>query len=99
MIFHEIGTVLRQFGFSLESQLQNKISISVESLYYFKENQKGRKRSDRRIHFKIPAKTLRSAFSKAPETLACVRSRMNEVFQVERFLSSKMQFWSGITNM
>ena len=35
---------------------KNKISISVESLYYFKDNQKGRKRSDRRIHYKIPTK-------------------------------------------
>ena len=63
---------------------KNKIFISVELLYYFKENQKGRKRSDRHIHYKIPTKTFEGVqFAKARETLACVRSRMNEVSQVE----------------
>ena len=36
----------------------DKIFISVESLYYFKENQNERKRSDRHIHYKIPPKSF-----------------------------------------
>ena len=76
----------------LKVSYKNKISISVESLYYFKENQKGRKRSERRIRYKFLPKLLRSAVSKARGTLACVRSRMNEVSQVERFLSLKTYF-------
>ena len=43
----------------LKVSYKNKISISMESLYYFKENQKGRKRSERRIRYKIPAKTFK----------------------------------------
>ena len=41
----------------LKGNRKNKISISVEQLYRFKENRKGRKRSNKRIHHKIPAKT------------------------------------------
>ena len=37
---------------------KNKIFNTVESLYYLKENQKGRKRSDTRIHYKLPTKTF-----------------------------------------
>ena len=68
--------------FLLKVSSKNKIFISVESLYYFKENQKGRKRSDRRIHYKISAETFEGV-SKARETLACVLSRMHEVSKVE----------------
>ena len=70
--------------FLLKVSSKNKISVSVESLYYFKENQKGGKRSDRRIHYKISAETSEGV-SKARETLACVLLRMNEFSKVERF--------------
>ena len=82
--------------FLLKFSSKNKISVSVESLYYFKENQKGRKRSDRRIHYKISAETSEGV-SKARETLACVLSLMNEVSKVERF--QKYIFWSVMINM
>ena len=62
--------------FLLKVSSKNKISISMESLYYFKENQKGRKRNDRRIHYKISAETFEGV-PKARETLASVLSRMN----------------------
>ena len=70
--------------FLLKVSSKNKISISVESLCYFKENQKGRKRSGGRIHYKISAEIFEEV-SKARETLACVLSCMNEVSKVERF--------------
>ena len=76
----------------LKVSYKNKISISVESLYYFKENQKWRKpkRTD-----KIPAKTLQSA-----GTLACVRSRMNWSFSSQEiFVFKNIFFWSGMINM
>ena len=68
----------------------------MESVYYFKENQMGRKRSDRCIHYKISAETSEGV-SKGRETLACVLSRMNEVSKVERF--QKYIFWSVMINM
>ena len=43
----------------LKVSYKNKISVSVESLYYCKENQKGRKRSERRTRYRIPAKTFK----------------------------------------
>ena len=82
--------------FLLKVSSKNKISISVESLYYFKENQKGKKRSDRRIRYKISAGTFEGV-SKARETLACVLSRMHEVSKVERF--QKYIFWSVMIKM
>ena len=69
----------------LKVSYQNKIFISVESLHYFKENQKGRKRSDRHIITKFLPKRF-----KARKALACVRSCLNEVSQIERYLFSKV---------
>ena len=43
----------------LKVSLKNKISVSVKSLYYCKENQKGKKRNERRIRYRIPAKTFK----------------------------------------
>ena len=37
----------------LKVRYKNKIFMSVKLLYYFKENQKGRKQSDRHIYYKI----------------------------------------------
>ena len=82
--------------FLLKVSSKNKISISVESLYYFKENQKGRKRSDICIHYKISAETSEGV-SKAQETLACMLSCMNKVSKVERV--QKCIFWSVMINM
>ena len=82
--------------FLLKVSSKTKISISVKSLYYFKKNQKWRKRSDRRIHYKISAEFFEGV-SKARETLACVLSRMHEVSKVERF--QKYFFWLVMINM
>ena len=66
---HDFRRNYRQLFFPLKVRYKDKSSISAESLYYFKENQKGRKRSERHIRYKIPTK----AVSKARVTLAFVR--------------------------
>ena len=78
------GEITESLVFLLKVSSKNKIPINVESLYYFKENQKGRRRSDRRIHYKTSAETFEGV-SKARETPASVLSRMHEVSKVERF--------------
>ena len=98
MISEEITNSLVSLLVKVSSK--NDIFISVESLYYFKENQKGRKRCDRHIHLKIPTKTFEGVQSqKRGKTPACVRSRMNEVSQVERYLFSKVCFLVRDDNM
>ena len=56
----------------------------MESLYYFKENRKGRKRSDRHIHYKILTKRLKKCSLQSAGN--------SEVSQVKRYLFLKIHF-------
>ena len=93
MIFHEIASVMIPDKITdnlvslLKVSYKNKISISVESLYRFKENQKGRKRSNTRIHYKIPTKTFEGVRVQSAGNL-----RMNEVSKSRDFYFQKHIF-------
>ena len=95
---HDFRRNHRQFGFSLESQLQiyNWITVLLHRKWKRGENE-----ATQALITKFPPKLIfwRSTVSQARETGVCARSRMNEVSQVEVILFSKYIFRSGMINM
>ena len=78
----------------LKVSCKNKVSISMESRYRFTKKTKGEKTKRHAfiINFRqnLPCEGLPSP--KRGKTCACVRSLMNGVSHIGRFLFSKIQF-------
>ena len=93
MISDELTDSLVSF---LKVSYKTKLFISVELLYCFKENQKGENEATDTFITKIPPKRLKECSRQSARNSWCVRSRMNEVSQVERreIYFHKYIFWS-----